>query len=77
VSAPGWGDVGSAADVPGRSSCDQFAETGNERGGRVGAVVALLMRHRAVVDFATQWFSTFRSEESDGDNDDKRTVDDL
>jgi len=37
-----------------------FASTGEESYGRVGMAQAILMRARAVVDFAKPWFETHR-----------------
>jgi aminoglycoside 3-N-acetyltransferase len=39
---------------------EAFAQTGNERGGRVGTGTARLMRQRGIVDFGARWLETHR-----------------
>ncbi len=39
---------------------EDFARTGEQQDGPVGSGTALLMRERAVVDFAVEWFEHHR-----------------
>ena len=48
---------------------DDFNATGAVRRGQVGRAACLLMRQRAVVDFAVDWLSTHRGIPAEGEVD--------